>query len=188
MKTKWLVLSSLVLSIAATPGVRAAQAAHEEHEGKEGVEEKAPDSLAAVWDEIKEHQEELHGVIQAGKLDDVHHHAFALRDMVMLLPKFSSSLSADQSAKLKTWSDGVADSASKLDEYGDAGDKASTEKEVKRMDTLVSSLEKLYPSKEAGESVMYTCSMHPGVVQKGPGKCPKCGMDLLPKDQVKNRN
>ena len=27
----------------------------------------------------------------------------------------------------------------------------------------------------------YTCPMHPEVVQDGPGKCPKCGMDLQPK-------
>lgn len=26
----------------------------------------------------------------------------------------------------------------------------------------------------------YTCSMHPSVKQKGPGKCPICGMDLIP--------
>lgn len=25
----------------------------------------------------------------------------------------------------------------------------------------------------------YTCPMHPEVMQKGPGKCPKCGMDLV---------
>jgi hypothetical protein len=27
----------------------------------------------------------------------------------------------------------------------------------------------------------YTCSMHPEVVQDQPGKCPKCGMDLIEK-------
>jgi len=27
----------------------------------------------------------------------------------------------------------------------------------------------------------YTCSMHPEVVQNSPGKCPKCGMDLVEK-------
>ena len=27
----------------------------------------------------------------------------------------------------------------------------------------------------------YTCSMHPEVVQDGPGKCPKCNMELVPK-------
>jgi hypothetical protein len=28
----------------------------------------------------------------------------------------------------------------------------------------------------------YTCPMHPGVAQKGPGVCPKCGMNLTPKE------
>jgi hypothetical protein len=28
----------------------------------------------------------------------------------------------------------------------------------------------------------YTCPMHPEVVQSSPGKCPKCGMDLVHKD------
>ena len=32
------------------------------------------------------------------------------------------------------------------------------------------------------ESVIYTCPMHPEVEQKGPGSCPKCGMDLVPKE------
>ena len=26
----------------------------------------------------------------------------------------------------------------------------------------------------------YTCTMHPDVVMDKPGKCPKCGMDLVP--------
>lgn len=30
-------------------------------------------------------------------------------------------------------------------------------------------------------SEQYTCPMHPEVVQSGPGKCPKCGMDLVPR-------
>ena len=29
------------------------------------------------------------------------------------------------------------------------------------------------------ESAVYTCPMHRDVRQSGPGKCPKCGMDLL---------
>jgi Cu(I)/Ag(I) efflux system membrane fusion protein len=31
-----------------------------------------------------------------------------------------------------------------------------------------------------GEIDHYTCSMHPSVKQKAPGKCPICGMDLIP--------
>ncbi|MCF7803069.1 MAG: hypothetical protein K9N46_11215 [Candidatus Marinimicrobia bacterium] len=32
------------------------------------------------------------------------------------------------------------------------------------------------------ENAMYTCPMHPDVVQKGPGECPECGMDLVVMD------
>ncbi|MGE5609451.1 MAG: heavy metal-binding domain-containing protein [Bacillota bacterium] len=30
---------------------------------------------------------------------------------------------------------------------------------------------------------VYTCPMHPEVVASKPGKCPKCGMDLVPKQE-----
>jgi RND family efflux transporter MFP subunit len=33
----------------------------------------------------------------------------------------------------------------------------------------------------------YTCPMHPEVVQNGPGKCPKCGMDLVPRKKESGR-
>ncbi len=36
------------------------------------------------------------------------------------------------------------------------------------------------PASGAGEIDHYTCSMHPSVKQAGPGKCPICGMDLVP--------
>jgi hypothetical protein len=28
----------------------------------------------------------------------------------------------------------------------------------------------------------YCCPMHPDVSEAGPGKCPRCGMELLPED------
>lgn len=34
------------------------------------------------------------------------------------------------------------------------------------------------------QQVKYTCPMHPDVVQAEPGKCPKCGMELLEKKYV----
>lgn len=42
------------------------------------------------------------------------------------------------------------------------------------------------PSKEKTETesgstaeISYTCTMHPEVISAEPGKCPKCGMDLV---------
>jgi hypothetical protein len=31
------------------------------------------------------------------------------------------------------------------------------------------------------KKVQYTCSMHPEVISDKPGKCPKCGMELIEK-------
>lgn len=37
----------------------------------------------------------------------------------------------------------------------------------------------MHESHDAGE-IIYTCPMHPNVRQKHPGKCPGCGMELIP--------
>ena len=42
------------------------------------------------------------------------------------------------------------------------------------------------PNKEVKkQTVKYTCTMHPEVVMDKPGKCPKCGMALVEKKEVK---
>ena len=35
-------------------------------------------------------------------------------------------------------------------------------------------------AQEKGGKQLYTCGMHPNVIQEGPGTCPICGMDLTP--------
>jgi hypothetical protein len=35
-------------------------------------------------------------------------------------------------------------------------------------------------NQKTAAQVVYFCPMHADVRQPGPGKCPKCGMDLLP--------
>lgn len=37
---------------------------------------------------------------------------------------------------------------------------------------------------ESVTQVEYTCSMHPEVVSEKPGKCPKCGMELIQKESA----
>ncbi len=32
------------------------------------------------------------------------------------------------------------------------------------------------------DSIIYTCTMHPEIISNNPGKCPKCGMDLVQKN------
>ena len=33
-------------------------------------------------------------------------------------------------------------------------------------------------------AAVYTCKMHPEVISDKPGKCPKCGMDLVKKEDL----
>ena len=37
------------------------------------------------------------------------------------------------------------------------------------------------PDDSGPGSVVYVCPMHPEVTSSSPGRCPKCGMDLVPK-------
>ncbi len=32
------------------------------------------------------------------------------------------------------------------------------------------------------QGTQYTCTMHPEIISDRPGKCPKCGMELVPKE------
>lgn len=39
-------------------------------------------------------------------------------------------------------------------------------------------------SVEQTAHLMYTCTMHPEVMKDEPGKCPKCGMELVKKEMT----
>lgn len=42
------------------------------------------------------------------------------------------------------------------------------------------------PSRQQS-TTLYTCAMHPEVISDKPGKCPKCGMTLVPKAPSENK-
>jgi FtsP/CotA-like multicopper oxidase with cupredoxin domain len=50
--------------------------------------------------------------------------------------------------------------------------------------TLALVAEMDFDEPDTGEAVVYACPMHPEVVSDQPGKCPKCGMKLMPSEQV----
>lgn len=43
-------------------------------------------------------------------------------------------------------------------------------------------------SKNEAQKAMYTCPMHPEVKSDQPGKCPKCGMDLVVKKMKEGKH
>ena len=86
-----------------------------------------PDTADAIWQAIDKHRAELKTTIESGSLGEVHHHAFAIRDLVAALPAHSPTLPAEDQAKLAGDVKFVATLASRLDETGDAGDKAGSQ-------------------------------------------------------------
>jgi len=116
--------------------------AGEEHETKIEI----PATAAAIWQAIDEESQELNKVIEAGKLDEVHHHAFAIRDFVAALPSHSNTLAANTLAKVKANGKFVAILAERLDVSGDARDKSSTESNFKKLQRVLQSIRKNYPN------------------------------------------
>ncbi len=119
--------------------------AMDEHE-HEGGKAKIPDTVAAIWSEVKEHEEELGKTIAEKKLDKVHEIAFEIRDYVNALPDKSKDLPADKLAKVKASAKFVASLADRLDKSGDANDQAGTEANFKRLQTILKDIETQYPA------------------------------------------
>ncbi|KXS30659.1 MAG: hypothetical protein AWT59_3217, partial [Candidatus Gallionella acididurans] len=55
-----------------------------------------PATSEAIWRSIDKETELLEALIQAGKFEEVHHRAFAIRDLAAALPSRSGSLPPDK--------------------------------------------------------------------------------------------
>ena len=104
-----------------------------------------PATSAAIWRSIDKETELLNALIQAGKFEEVHHRAFAIRDLVAALPARSGSLPPDKLAQVKTNIQFVATLAQRLDATGDAKDKAGTESNFKKLQGVLSVIRADYP-------------------------------------------
>src|SRR6266568_2167305 len=80
----------LAMALCAAIGLAGASLAQEHTEHKEhkagGAKVQVPDTLDGIWKEIHKHHHELADTVKARKLEDVHHHAFAVRDLAKALP------------------------------------------------------------------------------------------------------
>lgn len=105
-----------------------------------------PTTTEAIWQSIDKRTKELAKVIETGKLDEVHLHAFAIRDLVAALPARSGALPADKLLKVKTSSQFVATLAERLDASGDAKDKAGTKSNFQKLQKVLKSVRENYSS------------------------------------------
>lgn len=104
-----------------------------------------PSTSAAILQSIDKEGEVLNMLIQAGKLEDVHHHAFVIRDLVAALPSRSTSLPPDKLAQLKANVQFVATLAQRLDVSGDDKDKAGAESNYKKLQGVLRAIHADYP-------------------------------------------
>ena len=141
---------------------------------------KIPDTVEGIFKAIHEHHMELAETVKNKKLADVHHHAFAIRDLANALP---AKAAADKKKQVEGTTKNITKLASDLDESGDANDQAKTEANLKKLDGLIKVLETQFGIKTASSdhAMQYTCTMDKEVVQDSPGNCPKCGMKLVAK-------
>lgn len=99
-----------------------------------------PETADAILQAIDTKSAELKKTIDSGALDNVHHEAFAIRDLVAALPAKSASLPADKLAKLRGSVKFVATLAERLDATGDAKDLAGTKANYAKLTTVLASI------------------------------------------------
>lgn len=104
-----------------------------------------PATVAEIWQAVDKEMSEMQKLIDAGTVEDLHHHAFAVRDLVAALPDHSPALAPDKLEKVKADSKFVATLATRLDEAGDSKDKAAASANFAKLQTLLKSIRGYYP-------------------------------------------
>ena len=99
-----------------------------------------PDTADGIWQAIDQQSAQLKASIQSGSLKDVHHKAFAIRDLVAALPAHSPTLPAEEQAKLQGEIKFVATLADRLDASGDANDKAGAQANYDKLVTVLNGI------------------------------------------------
>ena len=112
----------------------------DEKEGKV----KIPGTVEGIWKAIHEEHMELAETVQKKKLADVHHHAFAIRDLAKALP---AKAAADKKKQVEGAVKNISKLADDLDKAGDDGKQAETEALLKKLDGVIKVLEAQFEKK-----------------------------------------
>jgi hypothetical protein len=134
MKIKTLLAMGLCAAIVLMSLVPTRALADEEKETKV----KIPDTSEGIFKAIHEHHTELAETVKSKKLADVHHHAFAIRDLAKALP---AKAEADKKTKVEGSVKNISKLADDLDKAGDDGKQAETEALLKKLDGVLKVLD-----------------------------------------------
>lgn len=131
-------------SPAPTPATTPPAEHHADSEGGEaGTTIAIPSSVPEIWRAVQGERKELADVIAAGKLDQVHHIAFHIRDLIAALPEHSS-LSPEATTRLTDGITRIKQLAAGLDEAGDAGNAAEVRTLNDRLNAVIEQTQGLY--------------------------------------------
>jgi hypothetical protein len=138
MKTKTLLAMGLCAAIGlfASQTTLVAEDAHDETAKKIEV----PGTLDGIMKEIHMHHQELADTVKAKKLSTVHEHAFAIRDLAKGLP---AKVNPDHKKHIEGLVKKISQIAEDLDKSGDAGDQATTEANLKKLDATLKSVDEM---------------------------------------------
>lgn len=119
--------------------------AAEEHEHKKG-DAKVPETYAAAIKEIQHHSEAIDAAIKGGKLDTLHTHGEVIKTIALQLAKLASKADSGVAQtdikEINLTSKALAAKYEPLDEAGDAGKKAESQKVYDEMLPLIVTLKK----------------------------------------------
>ena len=136
-----------VTKLAAAATVSAAEGhAHGEHAEKESTI-KIPETVEGIFKAIHEQHAHLAETVKNKKLADVHHIAFAIRDLANALP---TKAAADKKTQVEGTVKNIAKLADDLDASGDANDQTKTEANLKKLDGLLKVLHAQFGVKMEG--------------------------------------
>lgn len=105
-----------------------------------------PATPNGIWQAIDKHIATLNELTAQNKLDTVHEHAYAVRDLVRALPSRSQGLSAEVLTKIQANARFVDTLADRLDATGDAKDKAGTESNLRKLEAVIKQTRAQYPN------------------------------------------
>jgi len=139
-----LLLGSLSIPLAAFAFGGEKPMASEAADEQEQVVTSIPATVAEIWTKIDAAVAALDQTMASGELDEVHHHAFDVRDLVAALPDHSKSLPSDQLAKVQGSVKFVATLAQRLDAAGDANDKEATQSNIAQLKKVLAGIRANY--------------------------------------------
>ena len=128
-------VAAFALTSLTAPTIFAAEKEHAEKKEKMVI----PETVDGIMTAIHKEHGELADTVKSKKLADVHHHAFAIRDLANGLP---AKVAADKKARVEGSVKNIAKLAEDLDKTGDDNNQAATEANLKKLDGVLMALEK----------------------------------------------